>query len=777
MKQFLTLFACMTFVGLAAAQDPKASQPVTSRSDAAPKNNSYGTKLPAFEYAKMIEPELGVPPIVDCGAGVEIPIYINGERFQGDPGIHCCDNPSLQMGDCMSGSSLQRYEGKTRAGKPLPHVVWVSFARHDGRDNVFKTDVGDSVQLIGYSKKTGATAFFESGDNRKWVRVDPKTNRLTGVLPGIDDPQAFNRAYSTPGQTQCVQCHQNDPFIHNPFIDAARLPEDPTQPVVPEIAGPDTPYYVIGASHWDMRTIYIEGNSCLECHRIGMKTIEEFVGDGWKPNEHMPPHDPGSLNEDFEELIDAWKNGPENTANCDWIIPPAGDAPRRVVGEDYPHKAEFNKPDLSALSRLNKKPRTIPEPENYDLAEREHDTSDYQMLKRFGDWAKTAHDRIQEAMEAGKLTKEDALQHWQAFKEKELGPKLRDTVEEGSLSGDSAKEFWGALEKKALFERESEKQSKKSHNFPDTAFEYAKLVEPDLGVPPKVDLSKAVEIPLYVDGVKTLGELRKCDNPTLLGKGVTMSGSMIQRYEGRTADGKPLPDVVWVAFARHATKDFLGSVQMIGYDRKTGATAFFESNDAIGPWVRADPETTRLTGVMPWIDQPEEFSRAYRVPGNVQCVQCHQNEPFITDSFINAAKIPGTDESVVPFLDQDAPYHVIGGENWDMRTIHIEGNSCFECHRVGTSTMELFMSNGWDPNKHMPPHDPGSLAEDLRELLDVWERGPENVDGAEWIIPPAQGRDRKVVGNDYPYKAPFNRPRKPMGGKSDGKASGPKKAE
>ena len=167
MKLLLTLIACVSFIGLATAQDSEGRPSTTVRSDA-PKNNNYGIRLPAFEYAKMIEPELGIPPVVDCGAGVEIPVYVDGKKFQGDPGIHCCDNPSLQMGDCMSGSSLRRYEGKTRDGKALPHVVWVSFARHDGRDNVFKTDVGDSVQLIGYNEKTGATAFFESGDNRKW---------------------------------------------------------------------------------------------------------------------------------------------------------------------------------------------------------------------------------------------------------------------------------------------------------------------------------------------------------------------------------------------------------------------------------------------------------------------------------------------------------------------------------------------------------------------------------------------------------------------------------
>ena len=343
----------------------------------------------------------------------------------------------------------------------------------------------------------------------------------------------------------------------------------------------------------------------------------------------------------------------------------------------------------------------------------------------------------------------------------ENDPDVRKKVESGGASKNDVIAWLKLMAGEGKTGKASKPRGKdagsKTHHFPETAFEYAKLVEPELGVPPKVDLAKAIEIPVYVNGVKTLGELPECDNPTLLGK-VTMSGSMIQRYEGKTAEGKLLPDVVWVAFARHAGNKLLGSVQMIGYHRKTGATAFFESCDALEPWVHADPKTTRLTGVMPWIDDPKGFNRAYRVPGDVQCVQCHQNEPFITDSFINAAKIPGTDEPVIPILDRDAPYYVIGGDQWDMRTLHIQGNACFDCHRVGMATVELFMRNGWDPNKHMPPDDPGSLAGDLRELLDVWQRGPEAVDGAEWIIPPARGEKAKVVGDEYPYKASFNRP-------------------
>lgn len=305
-------------------------------------------------------------------------------------------------------------------------------------------------------------------------------------------------------------------------------------------------------------------------------------------------------------------------------------------------------------------------------------------------------------------------------------------------------------------------------SFPKTATEYAKMIEPHLGVPPKIDLGQSVEIPLYVRGERKHGNLgRSCDNYSLLGKD-TVSGSVLQRHEGRTADGAPLPDVVWVSFGRNSTRDparVLGSVQMIGYHKVTGATAFFESCDAIAPWVRLDEGTLRMRGVMPWIDDPDGFDRAYVVPdpSRPQCVQCHQADPFITNAFINAARIPGSDEGVVPVLDEDAPYYVLGGEHWDMRTIHIEGNGCMECHRVGMSTVAMFMENGWDANQHMPPRKPGSLAKDFAQLLDAWRNGPASVPGASWVLPPAQGKGRVTVGDEYPNKAAFNAParRKP----------------
>ena len=134
-------------------------------------------------YAAMCEPELGVAPTVDCAEGVLMPVTVDGVEVFEDPGLHACDKPSLQIGDCMPGSSLQRYPGTDADGTPRPEVVWVSFCRHDGRDDVVGFDMPDSVQMIGYNYETGATCFFESGDNRPWTSVD-ETNRLRVCFRG-----------------------------------------------------------------------------------------------------------------------------------------------------------------------------------------------------------------------------------------------------------------------------------------------------------------------------------------------------------------------------------------------------------------------------------------------------------------------------------------------------------------------------------------------------------------------------------------------------------------
>jgi hypothetical protein len=300
--------------------------------------------------------------------------------------------------------------------------------------------------------------------------------------------------------------------------------------------------------------------------------------------------------------------------------------------------------------------------------------------------------------------------------------------------------------------------------FPATASEYAEMVESELGVVPTVILDSLVEIPLYQNGNQVYGvynDASDLDNPNRFGK-ETVSGSAIKRYEGVSINGSPLSDVVWIAFLRNSSQsanEIVGSLQMIGYNQTTGATAFFESTDNLANYSSSmNPITFKISGTMPSPNNSSAFNNAFITPP-AQCVSCHQADPFITNSFITAAKMPGTNNPVIPILGPNAPYYVIGGENWDMRTIHIEGNACLSCHRVGLSTVRLFNEAGHDVNSYMPPSNPGSLSDDYIELLNAWINGVENTPNAEWVIPAvgASGPNQEV-GSDYLYQSDFNLP-------------------
>mgnify|MGYP001598119028 CR=1 FL=1 len=70
----------------------------------------------------------------------------------------------------------------------------------------------------------------------------------------------------------------------------------------------------------DLRTLYIDGNGCVSCHRFSDPRSFSFFGAGptYEVNEHMPPSDPGSMAADFQALLDCADAGPEDTPECEW---------------------------------------------------------------------------------------------------------------------------------------------------------------------------------------------------------------------------------------------------------------------------------------------------------------------------------------------------------------------------------------------------------------------------------------------------------------------------
>ena len=111
--------------------------------------------------------------------------------------------------------------------------------------------------------------------------------------------------------------------MHTPYVDGARLPEDPSQPVIPQVGGIGSSYFLVGdvyeGSEDYLRTLHIDGNGCVSCHRFSDPRSFSFDGGPtYDVNEHMPPSDPGSLAPDFQALLDCADAGPEDTPGCEW---------------------------------------------------------------------------------------------------------------------------------------------------------------------------------------------------------------------------------------------------------------------------------------------------------------------------------------------------------------------------------------------------------------------------------------------------------------------------
>lgn len=274
----------------------------------------------ALTYARECEAELGPVPGFDCADGVVVPITVDGLAVDEDQEAASCDAPSIAEGDCNVGTRVGRLGGTTSTGAPDDDVVWAYLCRkYDG-----------IVQLIGHDTVTGATCFFESEGGVADVvdSLSIQDGLVVGPVPGPDDT-GYEAVWKAPEEVavqKCWSCHLADPFVHTPYVDGARLPDDPSTPVIPQVAAADAPYFLVGDAFRgsregddSLRTLHIEDNGCVSCHRFSDSRSFSFDGGPtWDPNEYMPPSAPGSLAPDFQALLDCADAGPANTPGCDW---------------------------------------------------------------------------------------------------------------------------------------------------------------------------------------------------------------------------------------------------------------------------------------------------------------------------------------------------------------------------------------------------------------------------------------------------------------------------
>lgn len=192
-------------------------------------------------------------------------------------------------------------------------------------------------------------------------------------------------------------------------------------------------------------------------------------------------------------------------------------------------------------------------------------------------------------------------------------------------------------------------------------------------------------VPITRDGVHLApGDgVAECDRPAWLVDDGCRPGSRVGRLTARD-EGRIREDVDWVYICRRLSErpdddPVFENVALIGHDRTTGDTCFFQGPDGF------PVDTTRIP---PPAEHPRDTPAGTprsdvfwalteaTVLGSATCVRCHDSSAWIHSPWID--QIP-----LVPVSPLEEPYA-------DLQTglappsLDAPGNPCATCHRIGT---------------------------------------------------------------------------------------------
>ena len=222
---------------------PSVPNELVPDADAPPITAAAGTPL---HHAQTCAQYLGPIPAMSCADAALMPITVDGVEVFETPAR--CDRPSALTGTCETGERIAaKYIGTHHDGSPRPEVVFINFCRDGG------------MGVIGHNTTTGATCFFHIN------LAFPNDARH----PGSNDPNYddYWQSADIVAADNCQGCHQADPWLHSPWIDQLRDPDDPSRPLVPLTASKDSPYVVVGDGFTQPYHAGAPQNSCTSCHR------------------------------------------------------------------------------------------------------------------------------------------------------------------------------------------------------------------------------------------------------------------------------------------------------------------------------------------------------------------------------------------------------------------------------------------------------------------------------------------------------------------------------
>jgi len=267
------------------------------------------------EYVAQCEKEIGPIPVVDCSQASVIETYetvangsyydnygrlqnnyvryiVDNDYFKNSPvgatdASSKCDSPAmLGYGNYNQCAPYSRVSSPRVSGKGQWAFVCRRYYGRPKADPHF-----DDVNMIGHNPQTGATCFFNSKLNPSAPQLGYDLGRDTTRIPKLNDSDAtsFWMAPSEVQRAGCAhRCHNNDPFIHTPFIDRYNKAGLATNTCINDSgasnclvpSNPNGPYKIVFDSYlnWAPQILkpVSELEACTSCHRVGARSYISF---------------------------------------------------------------------------------------------------------------------------------------------------------------------------------------------------------------------------------------------------------------------------------------------------------------------------------------------------------------------------------------------------------------------------------------------------------------------------------------------------------------------
>ena len=176
------------------------------------------------------------------------------------PSAMTCANPSLLTGSCRQGSRLGRIDHDDVT------VYWIC---RDPYLELGGETIYEDMAVIGHNRRTGATCFW---DDVNHVMHDDDAPPLDLREATDDERASFVERFAYADGSNCVQCHDHDPFLYTPYLQSTDWSS---------VAANKGPYHVVEIDGSARPTnvqhlVSPDAAPCTTCHRLGSDNTCSF---------------------------------------------------------------------------------------------------------------------------------------------------------------------------------------------------------------------------------------------------------------------------------------------------------------------------------------------------------------------------------------------------------------------------------------------------------------------------------------------------------------------